>query len=309
MAQTSSARQNATAALDDIVELLSEMIPMLLDDVESLCDTLAAAVGDSNGAFSALQLVHRLIKVGLLPQAKAGVALKVQQLARGHMAVSPAQAQASAVPVNAPAASPRDVVVASALSCSPPANGGDLSNPDHSDRQRKPQRGGLREQMRRAKKAQQQTPTSSFMPTQPLPPPTLPPLPPPVQPQHALPPVQPGGAFAFAAGSQVAVQTAPTAPAPAEVEPVSQSWNELDAELQDVRERLAAEDGEIEHALDTSRGRARAAWPTATAAPFDNSTSSTGWAGLSSEGGQANSKPSPRLPPEVLSCWCDVACA
>ena len=69
------------AALDDVVEMLREMLPMLTDDDESLCDTLAAAVGGSNGAFSALQLVHRLIKVGLLPQAKAGVALKVQQLA------------------------------------------------------------------------------------------------------------------------------------------------------------------------------------------------------------------------------------
>ena len=115
------------SALDDTVEMLREMLPMLSDDDESLCDTLAAAVGGSNGAFSALQLVHKLIKVGMLSQSKAGVALRVQQRASGHLAVSPAQAQASAAPVVAPAASPRAVVVASAVPVGSKSSSGEVS--------------------------------------------------------------------------------------------------------------------------------------------------------------------------------------
>ena len=115
------------SALDDTVEMLREMLPLLSDDVESLCDTLAAAVTGSNGAFSALQLVHKLVKAGMLSQNKAGVALKVQQRACGHLAVSPAQAQASAAPVVASAASPRAVVVASAVRVTCKSSSGEVS--------------------------------------------------------------------------------------------------------------------------------------------------------------------------------------
>lgn len=104
--------------LDEAVDLLKDMVPILIDD-DSLCDTLAAAVSGSNGAFSSLQLVHRLTKMGILPISKVGCALRVHQRASGHVnAATPRQVASPRVsqvasPRASQAASPRAAVVAS----------------------------------------------------------------------------------------------------------------------------------------------------------------------------------------------------
>ena len=104
-------------SLDEAVDLLKDMVPLVIDDDDSLCDTLAAAVSGCNGAFSTLQLVHRLIKVGVLPNSKAGCALRVQQRASGHVPASSGQV---ASPRASQEASPRAVVVSPSCASATP---------------------------------------------------------------------------------------------------------------------------------------------------------------------------------------------
>lgn len=107
------------AELDQAVEMLRDMIPLIIGDDETLCDTLAAAVDGSNGAFTSLTLVHKLVKEGTLPHQKAGIALKVQQRASSGQLTAPGSPRASAAAPSvaalaAPAAAPA-VVVASVV--------------------------------------------------------------------------------------------------------------------------------------------------------------------------------------------------
>lgn len=218
----------------------------------------------------------------------------------------------------------------------------DLSDPDH--RRRKPQRGGLKERMRRAKKeareareavlgdapfgtgtywpgsaqqgwrppsaanaaiapqvmvgraaiapAQQQTP-SPFMPTQPLPPATLPLVQPHVQPQQPLLAVPAGPPHLHAPWPvQTPVQTAPA------VQPVQAPWQTRVARREAWEAQAAAEANAACRALGGSS--------------TGSSVGTSCWTGLPAcwEGPQASSSPSPPMPPsEVLSCWSHVACA
>ena len=72
--------------------MLRDMMPALIEQEETLIETLCASVCSGAGSFTAFQLVHKLVTEGLLPNAMAGIALRLQERVL-HVQNAPAAAQ------------------------------------------------------------------------------------------------------------------------------------------------------------------------------------------------------------------------
>ena len=72
--------------------MLRDLMPALIEQEETLIETLCASVCSGAGSFTAFQLVHKLVTEGLLPNAMAGIALRLQERVQ-HVQNAPAAAQ------------------------------------------------------------------------------------------------------------------------------------------------------------------------------------------------------------------------
>ena len=81
-----------SVTLDEAAGMLRDMMPALIEQEETLIETLCASVCSGAGSFTAFQLVHKLVTEGLLPNAMAGIALRLQERVL-HVQNAPAAAQ------------------------------------------------------------------------------------------------------------------------------------------------------------------------------------------------------------------------